>query len=135
MSTSDDIKRRLLAAGVNLTRQRQALAELLFRGHDRHLTAEQLFGEALHAGCDVSLATVYNNLKTFCDAGLLREVVVDATRTYYDTNVSRHHHFYAEETRSLSDIEDENLVLTKFPSVPEGMVITDYAVMIRVTKR
>ena len=130
-----DVRGRLLAAGVNVTRQRLALAELLFREHDRHVTAEQLFGEALKAGCDVSLATVYNNLKVFCDARLLREVIVDATRTYYDTNVSRHHHFYAEETRALSDIADQGVVLTKLPPVPDGMEITDYEVMIRLRRK
>jgi len=135
MSISADIKARLLAAGLGVTRQRLALAELLFREHDRHVTADQLFAEALGAGCDLSLATVYNNLKAFCDAGLLREVVVDSTRSYYDTNVSRHHHFYAEDTRSLSDIAEGQLVVTKLPPAPEGMAITGYEVMVRLTKR
>jgi len=130
-----DIRARLLAAGVNVTRQRLALAELLFRQHDRHVTAEQLFGEALKAGHDVSLATIYNNLKAFCDARLLREVIVDATRSYYDTNVSRHHHFYAEEARALSDIPDQGVVLTRLPPAPDGMEIIDYEVMIRVTSQ
>jgi Fur family iron response transcriptional regulator len=135
MSASPDIKERLRAAGVGITRQRLALAALLFGAETRHVTAEQLFAEAINAGCDVSLATIYNNLKSFCEAGLLREVVVDATRSYYDTNTCQHHHFYAEETRALSDIADDSLVLTNLPPAPDGMVITDYTVMIRVARR
>lgn len=135
MDASFDIKAQLLAAGIGVTRQRLALAALLLGEEHRHLTADQLFAEARRADCDVSFATIYNTLKAFCDAGLLREVVVDATRTYYDTNVARHHHFYAEETKTLSDIADRELVLSKLPPLPDGMMMTDYAVTIRLRKK
>jgi Fur family transcriptional regulator, iron response regulator len=135
MDSAPDIKEQLLAAGISPTRQRLALADLLFRGPDRHLSAEQLFAEARGADCDVSFATIYNTLKTFCEAGLLREVFVDAERTYFDTNVAAHHHFYAEETRTLIDIADQDLVLTQLPGLPAGMAITGYDVMIRVSRK
>jgi Fur family transcriptional regulator, iron response regulator len=135
MNMQTDIKAKLALAGIGPTKQRLALAELIFREHDRHFNADELFTESVRAGCGVSLATIYNTLKTFCDTGLLREVVVDATRTYYDTNASRHHHFYAAETGTLIDIAGQGVVLAKLPAAPEGMTITDYEVMIHVTRK
>src|ERR1700744_4980003 len=91
-----ELEERLKAAGLRPTRQRVGLAALLFRDGDRHVTAEQLHAEALTQCCQVSLATIYNTLNQFTKAGLLREVVIDPTRSYFDTNVGQHHHFYAE---------------------------------------
>src|SRR5687768_2713764 len=88
---------RLKAAGLRPTRQRLALAKLLFGPRDRHVSAEELHGEALSAGVPMSLATVYNTLHQFTGAGLLRELAVDGARTYFDTNIGNHHHFYCEE--------------------------------------
>jgi len=95
---------RLRNAGLRPTRQRIALAKLLFDGCDRHVTAESLHGEALENTIRVSLATVYNTLHQFTDAGLLREIVVDSHRCYFDTNVDDHHHFFHEESGRLEDI-------------------------------
>src|SRR3989344_5255926 len=89
---------RLRTAGLRPTRQRLALAKLLFEGGDRHVTAEMLHAEAQTAAIRVSLATVYNTLHQFTAAGLLREIVVDSQRSYFDTNMTDHHHFYFEKT-------------------------------------
>ena len=98
---------RLKAGGLRPTRQRLALARLLFEGEDRHLTAEQLHSEALDADVRVSVATVYNTLHQFTKVGLLREVVVEPGRSYFDTNVDDHHHFYFESTVQLAAMHDE----------------------------
>lgn len=130
-----DAKRRLLNAGVGITRQRLALAELLFGGPDRHVTAEQLYAESRGSACEVSFATIYNTLETFSKAGLLREVVADATRTYFDTNATPHHHFLVEETQALIDIPDHQVVVSKLPDMPSGMMMTDCEVIIRVRRQ
>ncbi len=132
MEQTLDAKQRLLTAGIVPTRQRVALARLLFDGTDRHVTAEQLFAEARDSACEVSFATIYNTLTLFSEAGLLREVVVDATRTYFDTNVARHHHFFVEQTRTLIDIPDDEVVVAKLPDAPVGMVMTDCEIIIRI---
>jgi len=132
MKQAQDAKQTLLAAGVGLTRQRLALAELLFDGADRHVTAEQLFAEARGNACEVSFATIYNTLKVFSEAGLLREVVVDASRTYFDTNVKPHHHFFVEQSRTLIDIPGQDVVVSKLPDAPAGMVMTDCEIIIRI---
>ena len=88
---------RLRNAGLRPTRQRIALAKLLMESNHRHVTAEELYEEAKNANVSVSLATVYNALNQFTDAGLMREVVVDSGRSYFDTNISDHHHFFHED--------------------------------------
>ncbi|MCZ6446692.1 MAG: Fur family transcriptional regulator, partial [Alphaproteobacteria bacterium] len=99
----------LRAAGLRPTRQRLALTRLLFAGTDRHVTAEALYKETRVNNVRVTLATIYNTLNRFTEVGLLREVVVDASCTYFDTNVSHHHHFFCEEDRYLVDILGEEL--------------------------
>lgn len=123
---------RLKQAGMRPTRQRLALARLLFGERDRHLTAEQLHGEALEADVRVSLATVYNTLHQFTRAGLLREVVVEAGRSYFDTNTDDHHHFYFEKTGELQDIPGEALSLTTLPAPPGGAKVRRVDVVIRL---
>jgi Fur family iron response transcriptional regulator len=127
-STSD----RLKQAGLRPTRQRLALAAILFTGMDRHVTAEQLHGEAQASAIKVSLATIYNTLHQFTEAGLLREVVVEPGRSYFDTNISDHHHFYAESNGQLSDIPGHSLSMSGLPQPPEGMAITRVEVIVRV---
>src|ERR1700761_3175930 len=95
---------RLRGAGLRPTRQRVALARLLFSTGDRHVTAEHLHGEAQANAIRVSLATVYNTLHQFTSAGLLREVVVEPGRSYFDTNTTDHHHFFIESNGHLEDI-------------------------------
>jgi Fur family transcriptional regulator, iron response regulator len=125
--------KRLRDAGLRPTRQRLALAKLLFeRGEDRHVTAEALHEEAAGADVRVSLATVYNTLHQFTNVGLLREVVVDSGKTYFDTNVTDHHHFYVEDTGTLRDFEANGMVLTGLPTPPEGTAVERVDVIVRV---
>jgi Fur family iron response transcriptional regulator len=97
------------AVGLRPTRQRLALARLLFGHGNQHVTAETLFERAQMAGIKVSLATVYNTLHQFTDAGLLRQVMVDTLRSYFDTNITDHHHFYFEDTGKIADIPHDRI--------------------------
>ena len=130
-----DVNEMLQAAGLRPTRQRMALGWLLFGKGARHLTAEMLYEEATLAKVPVSLATVYNTLNQLTDAGLLRQVGVDGTKTYFDTNVSAHHHFYLEHKHELVDIPDPHLVLQKMPEVPEGYEIARVDMVVRLRKK
>jgi Fur family transcriptional regulator, iron response regulator len=123
---------RLRAAGLRPTRQRVALARLLLEKGDRHVTAEQLHGEASSAAIRVSLATVYNTLHQFTEAGLLREVVVEPGRSYFDTNTSDHHHFFCEASARLQDIPGEEVKVSRYPLPPAGTKISRVDVIIRV---
>jgi Fur family iron response transcriptional regulator len=124
---------RLRNAGLRPTRQRIALAKLLFDGCDRHVTAESLHGEALENTIRVSLATVYNTLHQFTDAGLLREIVVDSHRCYFDTNVDDHHHFFHEESGRLEDIPGDEVVVSRLPQAPAGQTVRRVDVVVRVS--
>ena len=126
---------RLRTAGLRPTRQRLALARLLFGQGDRHLSAEELHAEAVAQKVRVSLATVYNTLNQFTDAGLLREVVVEHGRSYFDTNTSNHHHFFHEDDGLLRDIPGESVVLASLPEAPEGTEVARVDVVIRVRNR
>jgi len=123
---------RLRAAGLRPTRQRLALAKLLFENGDRHITAEQLHSEALGSSIRVSLATVYNTLHQFTEARLLREIVVDSGRSYFDTNISAHHHFFYEDTGELCDIPGDQLNVAQLPAAPEGTTIKQVDVVVRL---
>lgn len=127
-----EVIERLKRAGLRPTRQRLSLARLLFDGSDRHVTAEQLHGEAKTANIPVSLATVYNTLHQFTGAGLLREVVVEPGRSYFDTNTDDHHHFFFEDTGHLQDIPGEEVRLSALPRAPEGTRVDRVDVIIRV---
>lgn len=127
-----EILGRLRAAGLRPTRQRLALGRLLFDAGDCHVTAENLHEQAVSTGASVSLATVYNTLHQFTKAGLLREVVVDSSRTYFDTNVSDHHHFFHEEDGSLSDISGNSIEVTGLPQAPEGTNVARVDIVVRV---
>ena len=123
----------LRAVGLRPTRQRIALAKLLFSGLDRHVTAESLLAEATETNIKVSLATVYNTLHQFTNAGLLREIIVDANRCYFDTNVSEHHHFFFEDSNSLEDIHSDDIIISKLPSPPTGKALRRVDVIVRVS--
>ena len=124
----------LRMAGLRPTRQRVALAELLFSGSHRHVSAEQLHAEANTQHVNVSLATIYNSLHQFREAGLLREVAVDASRSYFDTDTSDHHHFYLEDEQRVIDIPSSAIVIQNLPEPPAGMDITHVDVVVRVKK-
>jgi Fur family iron response transcriptional regulator len=122
----------LRGAELRPTRQRLALAKLLFEKGDRHITAEGLHEEALRANVSVSLATVYNTLHQFTAAGLLREIMVDGTRSYFDTNTEEHHHFFFEGSGRLQDIPAERVVVSELPPPPDGTAVCRVDVIIRV---
>ena len=127
-----DVLDRLRAAGLRPTRQREALARLLFTEMDRHVTAEELHREALLAGSKVALATVYNTLHQFVTAGLLREIVIDAGRSYFDTNIVDHHHFYFETSGRLEDIPAPQVTISRIPDPPAGCKVKRVEVVVRV---
>ncbi|PHQ72269.1 MAG: transcriptional repressor [Sneathiella sp.] len=130
---SADLEKKIRDARLRPTRQRLALAELLYAHGNRHVTAERLHSEVMETGVSVSLATIYNNLHQFTSAGLLREVVVDSSRSYFDTNVTPHHHFFHEQTGALEDIPKGALSVQNIPSLPEGTEISSVDVIVRVT--
>jgi Fur family transcriptional regulator, iron response regulator len=125
---------RLRAAGLRPTRQRVELVGILFQGEDRHMTAESLHADAINAGVQVSLATVYNTLHQFTEAGLLRQVVVDAARSYFDTNTGDHQHFFVEDNGELIDIPGEHITVGGVPTPPKGMAVDRIDVVVRVKR-
>jgi Fur family iron response transcriptional regulator len=127
-----EIGARLRNAGLRPTRQRMALATLLFAKGDRHLSAEELHEEALSAGVPVSLATVYNTLHQFTQAGMLRILAIEGARTYFDTNTSDHHHFFVEGENRVMDIVDVPVTVSNLPQPPEGMEIANVDIVIRL---
>ncbi|WP_170769903.1 iron response transcriptional regulator IrrA [Ruegeria lacuscaerulensis] len=126
----------LVHAGLRPTRQRVALAELLVGdGNHRHVTAESLFESAKKNGDAVSLATVYNTLRAFCEAGVLQEITVDGSKSYFDTNTHDHPHFFWEDEGRLSDAPSDQLVIQRLPDAPEGVEIASVDVVIRLRKK
>ncbi|MCZ8080389.1 MAG: transcriptional repressor [Fuscovulum sp.] len=125
----------LSRGGLRPTRQRLALAALLVGdGEDRHVTAESLFALADQSGEKVSLATVYNTLRAFCEAGLMNEVVVDGSKSYFDTRMDDHPHFYWEDTATLSDAPADTLRIEGLPEAPAGMQVSRVDVVIRLKR-
>ena len=127
-----DVAERVRDAGLRPTRQRVALAGLLFAKGDRHLSAEELHEEALAAEIPVSLATVYNCLHQFTEAGLLRILAVESSRTYFDTNTSDHHHFFVEGENRVYDIDNGPVQVINLPEPPPGMEIANVDVVVRL---
>ena len=125
---------RLRHAGLRPTRQRVELASLLFKTCDRHVTAESLHDEVSDAGLKVSLATVYNTLHQFTEAGLLRQVIVDASRSYFDTNTGDHQHFFLESEGMLIDIPGETIAVAGVPAPPPGLSVDRVDVVVRVKR-
>ncbi|MGJ8586684.1 MAG: iron response transcriptional regulator IrrA [Yoonia sp.] len=126
----------LAGAGLRPTRQRMTLASLLVGdGQDRHVTAESLFEAASDADEKVSLATVYNTLRAFCDAGLVREITVDGSKSYFDTNMTDHPHFYWEDSATLTDAPADELEIRNLPDAPAGAEIASVDVVIRLRRK
>jgi Fur family iron response transcriptional regulator len=122
----------LRSVALRPTQQRLALMRLLYGAGDRHVSAEQLHDEAVQGGVKVSLATVYNTLNQLRDVHLLREIVVEQGRSYFDTNTSDHHHFYNETTGTLSDIPHMDVRVNALPDLPQGCVLSRVDVVVRV---
>jgi Fur family transcriptional regulator, iron response regulator len=129
-----DLRAKLRRVGLRPTRQRMSLGWLLFAKGDRHVTAELLYDEATRARVPVSLATVYNTLHQFTEAGLLRELAVDGSKAYFDTNIGDHHHFFVEGEEALMDIPGLRLAIGDLPAAPEGMEITRVDVIVRLRR-
>jgi Fur family iron response transcriptional regulator len=130
-----DLVAKLRTAGLRPTRQRLALGKLLFADCDRHVTAESLHQEATRVGASLSLATVYNTLHQFTGAGLLRQVIVDGEKTYFDTNTGDHHHFYFEDRGLLADIPGDDVRIDGLPKPPAGTEIERVEVVVRLKCR
>ena len=128
------VRTMLRQVGLRPTRQRMALGWILFAKGDRHLTAEMLYEEASKVKVPVSLATVYNTLHQFTEVGLLRQVAVDGSKTYFDTNVSDHHHFFVEGENALVDIPNAEVMLDRLPTAPPGYEVARIDVVVRLKK-
>ena len=136
MLSSDRALNWLAEAGLRPTRQRLALATLMVGdGRDRHVTAESLHAAASERGDAVSLATVYNTLRTFCEAGLVNEIAMDGNKSYFDTRVDDHPHYFWEESGQLTDAPKEDLKFHSLPPVPDGMEISKVDVVIRMRRK
>ena len=126
----------LTEGGLRPTRQRITLAALLVGdGKNRHVTAESLFDACRDSGEKVSLATVYNTLRAFCEAGLMKEITVDGSKSYFDTRIDDHPHFYWEDTAKLTDAPADQLEIRRLPKAPEGAEIAKVDVVIRLRRR
>jgi Fur family iron response transcriptional regulator len=130
-----DVREMLREVNLRPTRQRLALGWLMFAKGDRHITAELLHEEALRARFPVSLATVYNTLHQFTEVNLLREVAVDGSKTYFDTNSTDHHHFYVEGQNELLDIPGAEVMVDRMPTPPEGYEVARVDVVVRLRRK
>lgn len=126
------LETKIRKVGLRPTRQRTFLAELLFLNGDRHFTAEQLHSETISKNIPISLATIYNNLHQFTRAGILREVIVDASRTYFDTNIDPHHHLFFEDEARLEDIPMQTLDLRNLPPLPPETTVSSIDIIVRI---
>ena len=131
----DDCKGWLRRLGLRPTRQRLLLSEMLFGNGNRHVTAEMLYEEALKANITISLATIYNTLNQLTEAGLLRQIGVDGTKSFFDTNPSPHHHFYVARENALWDIPSSGVSLASVPQAPEGYEIDRVDVVVRLRRK
>src|ERR1700724_3644323 len=127
-----DVRTMLRRVGLRPTRQRMSLGWILFAKGDRHVTAELLYEEATRAKVPVSLATVYNTLHQFTEVGLLRQVAIDGSKTYFDTNASEHHHFFVEDENAVVDIPGPDVLVDKLPTPPGGSAIARVEVVVRL---
>ncbi len=135
LDPTHDYARLLRHAGLRPTRQRMALSFILFSQGNRHLTAEMLHAEAVAARVPVSLATVYNNLHQFTQAGLVRQISVDGSKAFFDTNPTEHHHFFLTNEHLLLDIPAADVVLGEVPVPPDGYEIARVDVVVRLRRK
>ena len=129
-----NLRDRLRRSGLRPTQQRLSLGWLMFGRGDRHLTADVLYEEAIRAKVPVSLATVYNTLNQFTEAGLLRQLALDAAKAVYDTDVRPHHHFLFEEDGTVVDMPVGAVAVGALPEPPEGMEVSGVDVVVRVRR-
>jgi Fur family transcriptional regulator, iron response regulator len=132
---ANQMRERLRELGLRPTRTRVALSNILFAKGDRHISAEMLFEEASKAKVPVSLATVYNALHQFTEVGLLRQIAVDSSKSYFDTNNTEHHHYYLEDRHELMDIPPTDVALGKVPVPPAGYEVIRVDVVVRLRRK
>lgn len=131
MYSDTEIARLLMDRGINPTQQRVLITRTLF-AHRTHLAAEEVFRLVNADSPSVSKATVYNTLGLLAGKGLIREVIADPTRIFYDPNTAPHHHLYDEVTGELTDIDAKELNVTNLPSLPEGAELAGVDIIVRV---
>ena len=139
MIISDNLKmyvQKLRSSNLRPTKQRLKICKFLFdRDKTFHFTVEALNKKINKNGATkVSLATIYNTVEAFTSAGYLKEVLTSKNKSYYDTNIKSHHHFYDEESKELTDIDDSQIKLSKVPIPPKGKKIKNLEVVIRIQK-
>jgi Fur family transcriptional regulator, iron response regulator len=132
---ASETKAKLRSVGLRPTRTRVALAHMLFAQGNRHVSAEMLFEEASRAKVSVSLATIYNTLHEFTKVGFLRQVAIDSSKSYFDTNNTEHHHYYLEDRHELMDIPPTDVAVGKVPIPPEGYEIARVDVVVRLRRK
>lgn len=131
MISKSQVIEKLKHAGVTPTQQRIEIGQILF-AKPQHLSADQVLTIVNQAGPLVSKATIYNTLGLFARKGLVKEVIVDPSKVFYDSNTSGHHHFYAIDSGELMDIEGDNLRLENMPNLPVGTEAEGIDIVIRV---
>lgn len=127
-----DLLRR---AGLRPTRQRLMLGAFLFSNGGRHVTAEMLHAEAVEANMQISLATVYNTLNQFTDAGLLRQIGVDGSKSFFDTNPTTHHHFFVDQEDRLLDVPEPGVEIDQLPQPLPGYEISRVDVIVHLRRK
>jgi Fur family iron response transcriptional regulator len=132
---ASQMRRRLREIGLRPTRTRVALGSILFGKGDRHVTAEMLFEEARQISVSVSLATVYNTLHQFTEVGLLRQVAIESSKSYFDTNNTEHYHYYLEDRHELMDIPPTDVAVGEIPVPPAGYEIVRVDVVVRLRRK
>ena len=131
MDPNADFAQQLRRAGITPTQQRVQMAEILF-AEEQHLSADQILKQVNQRDKYVSKATVYNTLGLFTEKGLLREVIVDPTKVFYDSNTSEHHHFYNVDSGELTDVDSEEMLLGDLPNLPAGTIATGVEIIIKI---
>ncbi len=128
--------KKLRSSKLRPTKQRLKICQFLFdRKKTFHFTVETLNKRINKNGvAKVSLATIYNTVEAFCNAGYLKEILTSKNKSYYDTNIKSHHHFYDEGNKELTDIHYSQIKLSKVPIPPKGKKIKNLEVVIRIQK-
>lgn len=126
--------RRLKLSPLKVTKQRRKMVELLFKNGAAHITAEQIFNEVNKKKLNISLATIYNSLNQFKEIGLLKAVKISSDKIYYDTNTKEHHHFFCQNSGTLTDINPNLVKISKLPKIPKGKSIKSIEVIINIAE-
>ncbi|NNF16278.1 MAG: transcriptional repressor [Gammaproteobacteria bacterium] len=130
----EEVVRVLGRNGITITPQRVEVGEVLF-SRAQHVSAEQIIDEIKQHGKSVSKATVYNTLNRFVAKGIAKAVHVNPERTFYDSVITYHHHFYNEDTHEITDIDPASLVIQQMPEIPPGTELQDIEVVIHVRNK